>query len=88
MERYGYDRDSSFCFVNIYLEEEGEAYSGEFIDVLGKLAERIARNIREQFLSFHHKESLILVLVNYTETEIETFVKEFIAIMNKHKKRV
>lgn len=78
MERYGYQRDSKFCFISIVGSDKNSQQSEEYKDALSKAAEVIAKRIHELFISFSYKESLVLVLVNYTDTEIRAFADSFL----------
>jgi hypothetical protein len=85
MERYGYQRDGYFCFISIFAEDKNSAHAQEYMDILANYAEKTARSIRELFISFTYKEALILVLVDYKDTDIESFVKEFLKLVKKDK---
>jgi PucR family transcriptional regulator, proline-responsive transcriptional activator len=85
MERYGYQRDGYFCFVSILAEDKDSIPSQEYVDILENYAEKTARSIQELFISFSYKESLILVLVDYSNKDIESFVREFIKLVKKDK---
>lgn len=78
MERYGYQRDSRFCFVSIYSDNQNQLMMEENKDILKLVAEKVARGIKELFLSFTYNEYLILVLVDYKEEEISCFVNDFL----------
>lgn len=78
MERYGYQRDSHFCFVSIHYDNKNQLMMEENKDILKLIAEKVARGIKELFLSFTYNEYLILVLVDYKEKEISYFVKNFL----------
>ena len=86
MERYGYQRGSRFCFICIALEGIKDITTEKLWDELETSAEKIARKIRELFISFSYKECLMVALVDYTDEEIESFVVEFLKIakMNLH----
>ncbi len=87
MERYGYQRDGHFCFISIYAQDKDGVHSQEYTDSLQIYAEKTARSIRELFISFSYKECLILVLVDYSDKEIESFVKDFLRLIKKEKGR-
>lgn len=87
MERYGYQRDGYFCFISISAQDKDGVHSPEYTDTLQIYAEKTARSIRELFISFTYKESLILVLVDYTDKEIEGFVRDFLKLAQKEKGR-
>lgn len=77
LERFGYQRDSRFCFVSIMTQDKS-ANTDENKDMLAKTAEVMAKRISELFITFSYKEYLILVLVNYTDAEIKAFVDGFL----------
>ena len=79
MERYGYQKDSRFCFISIMADTK-KAGAVDPNDSLGKIGERIAKRMHEQFITFSYKEYLILVLVNYTDEEIKAFLEEFLRV--------
>ncbi|MEI6101366.1 MAG: PucR family transcriptional regulator ligand-binding domain-containing protein [Eubacteriales bacterium] len=85
MERYGYQRDSNFCFISIVTNESGGGLD-EYKDTLAKLAEIVAKRMHELFITFSYKEFLILALVNYTDEEIKGFVEEFIKMVSQQTK--
>lgn len=81
MERHGFDRDSNFTFVSIMAEqgiEKSERYGRrqKNMETISRCAEQAGKNIRDVYLSFYHKEALIVVLVDYTKQETERFMKE------------
>lgn len=75
LERYGYLRESHFCFIAICFDndEESEAY----INSIKRNAEQIARSIKELYIAFKYKEFYVFVLVDYSEYEINKFVNKF-----------
>lgn len=83
LERYGYQRESRFCFISLELSEgqdaEGTMNRQDFI----YQAEQEARKLHELFLSFSYKEYLIFVLTDYMAEEIELFLENFLARMKK-----
>ena len=83
MERYGYLRDSHFCFIVMSFENE-EGKSEDFnMTKIKMYSERIARSIHELYISFSYNECLVLVLVNYGNYDIENFVNTFFKSWNK-----
>ncbi len=88
MERYGYQRDGFFCFISIYARDKNGVQSQEYMDTLEFYAEKTARSIHELFVSFSYKDCLILLLVDYSDKEIETFVKNFLKLSQKDKNRL
>lgn len=83
MERYGYQRDSKFSFVSMTINRKSGAGLEEYKNTLAVIAEKTAKSMQELFISFTYKECLILVLVNYTDSEIETFINEYLRIINR-----
>ena len=77
MERSGFDRDSTFTFVAIMLEEEKSYHQGEKMDKIARSAEEAGRNIQDTYLSFHHKGALVVVLVDYKKEKIDQFIHDF-----------
>lgn len=83
MERYGYLRDSHFCFIVMSFENE-EGKNEDFnMTKIKRYSERIARSIHELYISFSYNECLVLVLVNYGNYDIENFVNTFFKRWNK-----
>lgn len=77
LERYGYQRDSMLCFISIMISGiDNTNFEDEQLEIK-MIAEKAAKNIHELYISFSYQDSLILVLVNYTDAEIDTFVKDF-----------
>ena len=77
LERYGCHRDSMLCFISITVSNLGDASFEDYEREIKMIVEKIAKSMHELYISFLYGESLILALVNYTDTEIEAFVKEF-----------
>lgn len=75
MERYGHLRNSSFCFICVKIETE--SYTDKKLEKYGEYAEKVARSMKELFIHFIYNESLFLVLVDYTQEEINKFIREF-----------
>lgn len=78
MERYGFHRDSRFCFIGMKPDGAESAELDEILSRLKLLAEKTAKDIHELFISFTYQESRIIVLVDYDDAEINTFVYEFL----------
>jgi len=83
MERYGYLRDSHFCFIVMSIDNEKEENQELNINKIKMYAERIARSIHELYISFSYNESLILGLVNYSDYNINNFVNTFFKSWNE-----
>jgi len=84
LERYGYQRNSRFTFLAVSIENNKGRNIEEYKDKLKFMAERIAREIKELFLTFSYKGNMVMVLVDYSKKEIETFVKGFIKLSNNN----
>lgn len=83
MERYGYLRDSYFCFIVMSFENEKEKSEDFNMNKIKIYSERIARSIHELYISFSYNDCLVLVLVNYGNYDIENFVNTFFKGWNK-----
>lgn len=83
MERYGYLRDSKFCFIVIYVENKKDNHEEFNMNKIKMYSERIARSINELYISFLYKECLCLVLVNYGSYNIDNFVNTFFKNWNE-----
>lgn len=83
MERYGYLRDSNFCFIVISFEN-GKDNNQEFnLNRIKSYSERIARSINELYISFSYNDCLVLALVNYGNYDIQNFVNSFFKNWNE-----
>lgn len=76
MERYGYSRDSRFCFVSVALDGDCAGDPEENRDVLAHIAEKTAKSKHELFISFPYQEQTILILTDYEDGEIGWFITE------------
>lgn len=88
LERYGCNRDSMLCFISITVSDLGNASFEDYEHRIKMIAEKIAKSMHELNISFLHRNSLILALINYTDAEIDTFVKEFFENANSKLKQV
>lgn len=77
MERYGFMRDNAFCFLCISAKEDNNSVLTEKYKRLSRYAEKAGRSIRDLFIHFVYKEALILVLVEYSEVEVNHFLDDF-----------
>lgn len=77
MERYGYQKDSRFCFIGITAKNE---WTEERKEKLRKIAEIVAKRQNDLFITFSYKEALILVLVNYSGPGIRAFVEGYLSM--------
>lgn len=77
MERHGYPRESSFCFVGVKTKPQKDADEDAQRDALRITAEKCAKSTNDLFVSFYYQEALVLALVNYGDEDIERFVADF-----------
>lgn len=77
LERYGCHRDSMLCFISITIGNPGNTGFEDYEHKINMIAEKIAKSMHELYISFAYRDSLILALINYTDAEIDAFVKEF-----------
>jgi len=78
MERYGCQRDSMLCFISITIGNLGKSNFEDYEHEVKMIAEKIAKSMHELYISFVYQDSLVLALINYTDAEIEAFIKEFL----------
>lgn len=83
MERYGYLRDSKFSFIVMSFENEKDKEEEFNINKIKMYAERIARSIHELYISFSYNGCWVLVLVEYSDYDINNFVKTFFKNWNE-----
>lgn len=81
LERYGCPSDSTVCFVSVAVENTESLRFENHLDEFEQMAERIAKGIHEMFIYFTYKEKLHLLLVNYTDEELRSFVDEMLRQM-------
>ncbi|BCZ47472.1 transcriptional regulator [Clostridium gelidum] len=77
MERYGYLRDSNFCFIVMSFDNENDENKQVNMNKIKMYSERIARSIHELYISFSYNEYWVLGLVNYSNYDINNFVDTF-----------
>ena len=77
MERYGYLRDSRFCFIVMSFDNEKDENKQVNMNKIKMYSERIARSIHELYISFSYNEYWVLGLVNYSNYDINNFVDTF-----------
>lgn len=77
MERYGYLRDSNFCFIVMSFENQKDNTEEINMKKIKLYAERIARSIHELYISFKYNDCWVLLLVNYGNYDVENFVNIF-----------
>lgn len=81
MERYGFQKESSFCFVSMAICNADSVSVEEHKETLEIIAEKTAKSLHEAFVSFSYKENgLILVLMNFQDAEIEAFLHDFTSL--------
>lgn len=78
MERYGYQRDNNFCFITMSFDFESKKTNEFVINRIKKCSERIARSIHELYICFSYNEYWVLVLVNYSDHDIDNFISKFL----------
>ncbi|MDP4177892.1 MAG: PucR family transcriptional regulator ligand-binding domain-containing protein [Bacillota bacterium] len=83
MERYGYVKDSKFCFVAMCFQNKNDNQEVLNINKIKMYSERIARSINELCIFFPYNECWILVLVNYGDYDINNFVNTFLKNWNE-----
>lgn len=88
MERYGYLRDSHFCFIVMSFENEKNKQEEFNMNKIKMYAERIARSIHELYISFSYNECLVLALVNYGNYDVQNFVNTFFKNWNESSMKV
>lgn len=84
MERYGYLRDSRFCFIVMSFDNEKDPNKEFNLKRLKMYSERIARSINELYISFSYNDYFVLVLVNYGNYDVENFVDTFFQNWGQH----
>lgn len=83
MERYGYLRDSTFCFIVMSFENRDDKELVFNINRIKLYSERIARSINELYISFSYKNCWVLALVNYSNYNVNNFVNTFFKNWNE-----
>ncbi|MFW2490583.1 PucR family transcriptional regulator [Clostridium chromiireducens] len=83
MERYGYLRDSTFCFIVMSFENKDDKELEFNINRIKLYSERIARSINELYISFSYKNCWVLALVNYSNYNVNSFVNTFFKNWNE-----
>jgi hypothetical protein len=77
MERYGFQRNSQFCFVAVKTEENVNADAEERDKTIKAVAEITAKKMNGLFITFTYKECRALILADYSGAEAEAFLDEF-----------
>ncbi|MCM1253769.1 MAG: PucR family transcriptional regulator ligand-binding domain-containing protein [Clostridium sp.] len=78
MERYGYLRDSSFCFICLKMDETHDEMYAQHIKQLARDAESVAKEINERFIYFEFQDMLILVLAEYVEEDVKHYMSRLL----------
>lgn len=85
MERYGYARDSSLCFVNISLDNCKEECSSENMEKLRHYVEQITRRRQSLFVSFTYQLNMVIVLSESEMDNVRRFVSELLEMIQREK---
>jgi predicted DNA-binding protein YlxM (UPF0122 family) len=88
MERYGYLRDSHFCFIVVSFDNEKDENQEFNMNKIKMYSEGIARSIHELYISFSYNESLVLGLVNYSDYDVNNFVDTFLKNCGQYSSKV
>jgi predicted DNA-binding protein YlxM (UPF0122 family) len=80
LERYGFQRNSRFCFIGVQADGEIAADPEEQGKILKTVSEITAKKMSGLFTTFSYNECRVLVLVNYTDAEIGAYLDEFTAL--------
>lgn len=80
LERYGYQKDSKFCFICSSIRNGDGGVPDSVISGLKIIAEKNAKSIHELYISFTYQENRMLVLTDYEDNEIENYVSTLIRI--------
>ena len=79
MERFGYQRDSTYCFACIQADDEGRMDADELQAALKASLEHAAKNISGLTTTFTYKDCRVVALCGLSEPEIREFLEEFSA---------
>lgn len=77
LERYGFKRSGKYTFVCAAVDCFDVVDFDRIKKILSINGEKLAKKTRDLFIRFSHKNSLIFVLAEYTNQEVEGFVREF-----------
>ncbi len=86
MERYGYNKDSHFCFVNISMEHINEEHASENMEGLKLYVEQVARKSQRLFISFTYRSNLVVVLSESDIDNVRAFVDELLDLVSVAKR--
>lgn len=85
MERYGYTRETFFCFINISIISNQLHQQSENMEKLKLYVEQITRTTQRLFISFTYQSNLIVALSEYEMDNIHLFVDELMSLIKKKK---
>lgn len=75
LERLGYRQSFRYNFVCIALDTEYGTDKYQYdMNTIKRIAERIAKEFREMYISFTYQEKLFLTLMEYEEEEIQSYM--------------
>jgi hypothetical protein len=86
MKRFGFRRDSSFCFVSITIQSEQKYLENEHMEQVKQYVERIVRRSQRLFISFSYQTGLIVVYADELMETIHGFVEELLRLTQPDKK--
>ncbi|MEA5083580.1 MAG: PucR family transcriptional regulator ligand-binding domain-containing protein [Lachnospiraceae bacterium] len=85
MERYGFTRESYFCFVNISLNNIHGDHESVNMEKLKLYVEQIARARQQLFISFTYQHNLVVVLSENEMGNVRKFVDKLMDIVGSEK---
>ncbi len=83
MERYGFQRNSPFCFITVQAGDAGSLPADELQAALKSAAERAARDRDGLFVTFTYNECRVLVLANYADDAVGVYLEEFLQLAGR-----
>lgn len=85
MERYGFTRESYFCFVNISLNNIHGEHESVNMEKLKLYVEQIARTRQQLFISFTYQYNLVVVLSENGMDNVSKFVDKLMEVVGAEK---
>lgn len=85
MERYGFTRESYFCFVNISLNNIHGDHESVNMEKLKLYVEQIARTRQQLFISFTYQYNLVVVLSENDMENVRKFVDKLMEVVGTEK---
>ncbi|MDD3570595.1 MAG: PucR family transcriptional regulator ligand-binding domain-containing protein [Lachnospiraceae bacterium] len=85
MERYGFTRESYFCFVNISLNNIHGDHESVNMEKLKLYVEQIARTRQQLFISFTYQHNLVVVLSENKMDNVHKFVDKLMDLTGNEK---